>query len=421
MRIPIFLLVFLVGQSASLFGLNLDGRLTSSLYTYEGQKTDTTSIAYLRAYQSVRLNLSHLGASQLSFQTYVRGTTDLREQADTDPRLRLYSANLVWKEQNYQFRLGRQRIYAGVGYGTIDGLRGNFKLSGFNLALYAGPLVPLDKSADLNSWSAGHLWGARIGTSRFFGTDLSLSVASRERESTAYADIGRYSEKLIPSQVIVQRLVGLDIHRRFAPGHTLYGRLDYDLKDASVRRVEVRGRYSLAPSLSVQAEWLRRSPAVFYNSIFSVFPSEDYQEIGGRLYYTLNPGLQLTAHFSTLLYDGDSAQRLGLVASIGDHYSIDYYRSMGYARASDGLVGSLYYPLGRKFLFRGELDLATYERYEQAEERDELVTGSLGLTYRPTRRTFLELQLQGLRNPLYASDARLFLRGSWHFFKRGEK
>lgn len=415
MRILLSLLLF-VATSASVGALTIGGRLTTSLYSYEGQQDATTTAAYLRAYQSARLDLGGLVFPGLSFHTYLRGTTDLAEKAASDPRLRVYSAYMAWKKSTYQVQVGRQRVLAGVGAGAIDGLRGDLTFLAFDLTYFAGILVPLDKSTDVGSWSAGHLFGARLRTRRL-GTDLALSFASRERESAAYAAPGRFSGVQVAPRAVVQRLVGLDLNRRFATGHSLYGRIDYDLKDTNIRRTEVSGRYALSRQLALQAEWFRRSPSVFYNSLFSVFPAEDYQEMSARVYYTVKPGLQLIAHFADLLYDGDSAQRLGLVASLGEHYSLGYYRTMGYSRASDGLVGSVYYPLNAKLLLRGELDLAAYERYEEAEERDDLVTGSLGLTYRPTRKTFVELQLQGVRNPLYSSDMRLFLRGSYRFFK----
>ena len=415
MRILFSLLLF-VAASASVGALTIGGRLTTSLYSYEGQQDTTATATYLRAYQSARLDLGGLFLPALSFHTYLRGTTDLAEKAASDPRLRLYSAYLSWKKSAYRVQIGRQRVLVGVGSGAIDGLRGDLAFGDFDLTYFAGVLVPLDKSTEVGSWSAGHLWGARLRT-RHLGSDLALSFASREREPAAYTAPGHFSGVRAAPSAVVQRLVGLDLNRRFGMGHSLYGRIEYDLKDASIRRTEVSGRYALSRQLALQAEWFRRSPAVFYNSLFSVFPAEDYQEASARIYYTVRPGLQLIAHFADLLYDDDSAQRLGLVANLGQHYSLGYYRTMGYARASDGLVGSVYYPLNAKLLLRGELDLAAYERYAEAEDRDELVTGSLGLTYRPTRKTFVELQLQGVRNPLYSSDMRLFLRGSYRFFK----
>ena len=419
MHVLPLLLIGLLGAVPAA-ALTVSGRLTSSLYAYEVQDLDSSATTHLRGHQSLRLDLSRLAAPALSLHTYVRGTTDLADAADTDPRLRIYNAYLAWKKTNYRLHLGRQRIYAGVGSGAIDGGRADIEFRGLKLTAYAGTLVPLGRSTDISSWSAGHLWGARLSTERFFNIAAALSLALRARQPEAYDQPGTYSGVQATPAAVERRLLGLDLNRRFAGGHSLYGRLDYDLEDEILRRSAVSGRYVLSPRLSAQGEWFQRQPAIFANSIFSAFPSEKFQEIGARLYYRARPDLQLSLHFASLLYDGDSARRAGLTASLGQHYSVGYYHSGGYARASDGLVGSVHYPVGRKLLLRGELDLTAYERYEDADEREELATGSLGLTYRPDRKTFVEVEVQGLRNPVYANDARLLIRGSRRFFKGGK-
>lgn len=409
--IPLLILTAFLHRPA--WCLTVGGRLTASLYTYEGQQVDTTT--YVRVHQSLRLDVGQLARRELSFHTYLQGV----EQAETDSRLRIYHAYLTWKRDRYRLQFGRQRIYAGVGYGSLDGVRGDLEVAGCRLTLYGGSLAPLDKSAGIASWSEGHLWGAKISTERFWRTSLSLSFVHREYEPEVYSDPGRFSEAEVQSPPVVRRLVGIDAGHRFSGGHRLYGRLDYDWLDGYIRRSEAHAHYLLSSRMSAQVEWFRRTPWVFHNSIFSVFPREDYQEMGARLHYRLDSNLQFTGHFARVFYDNDDAQRLGLIARIGSHYSIGYYRTMGYAQASDGLVGSVYYPFGRKLAFQGELDLAAYERSPDAEDREDLAAGVLGLTYRPTRKTFLQVQVQGLRNPVYASDLRLFLRGSWRFF-RGE-
>ena len=408
--LPLILLAFLNGPAHC---LTVGGRLASSLYTYEDRQADTTT--YVRAHQSLRLDVGRLALPEFSFHVYLQGV----EQAETDPRLRIHYGYLTWEKDRYHLQFGRQRVYAGVGYGSIDGVRGDLEVAGCRLTLYGGSLAPLERTS-IASWSEGHLWGAKISTERFLDTPLSLSFAHRERDPEVYSVPGRFSEVQVQSPAVVRRLVGLDASHRFRGGHSLYGRLDYDWLEGDIRRSEISGRCLLSSRISAQVEWFRRKPWVFYNSIFSVFSRQDYQEMGGRLHYRFNSNLQFTGHFANLFYDDDNAQRLGLIARIGPRYSIGYYRTMGYAQASDGLVGSVYYTLSRKLALRGELDLAAYERYPEAEDREDLVTGVLGLTYRPTRKTFLQVQVQGLRNPVYASDLRLFLRGSWRFF-RGEQ
>lgn len=417
----IFLLIPLALLSGPVCGVDIGGRLTSSLYTYESRQSDTTSTFWVRASQGLRLELSDLGIKGVSFHTYLRGTTDLSKPTPADPGLRVFHAHLAWKRERYRFQLGRQRIQAGVGSGAIDGVRGDLEWGKIALTLFAGPLAPLTGEAEVGSWSAGHLWGARLSTSRFFSTDLALSFADRSRAPKVYAAPSQYLGFTGQPATQLQRLVGLDLGRRFRGGHTLYARLDYDGEAGIIRRAEASGRCVFSPRFAIQAEWFRRVPSILSGSLFSVFPSAAYQEWGTRFYLLLRPELQLTAHLAALFLDGDSAQRLGLTAAIGQCYTLGYYRSMGYAHPGDGLTGSVCHPVGRKLQFTGEFNLTSYERSEEAGEREELATGALGLTYRPNPKIAIDLELQGLRNPLYASDLRLFLRGSWRFFKRGER
>lgn len=402
------------------WGLSASGRLTSSLYSYEGAESPTQSSSRVRLHQSARLDVGDLGVRGLSFSTYLRGTTDVAEQADSDPRLQVYSAYLTWKNRASRVRIGRQRVSAGVGYGSVDGLRGDTEFAGLRLTAYGGALVPLDTSTDINPLNVAHLWGLRLSTERFLGTALAVSFADRSRDVEPF-----HSTRSLPAQVgysgdlppVQRRLLGVDAYRRFAGGHRLGARLDADLHSESLRRAEVEGRYQVSPDLGVELGWMKREPSIYANSILSVFNYDSYEEVEARLHYRVSPALSVSGHMANVVYDGDDAQRLGMTASLGSHCSVGYYRSMGYAGANDGVVGSLYYPLSRRLTLKGQLDLAAYERFEEADERDGLVTGVVGATFRPTRATFLDLQIQGLRNPSYTSDLRVHVRGSWRFFR----
>ncbi len=403
MRSAILGLALLAGLNRPAAALVVDGRLTSTLYNYEALK-DSATTTFLRANQGLRLDLSGLGARALSFHTYMQGSTDFQEEAASDPRLRLYHAYFAWKQDANELQLGRQRISAGAGLGRVDGARFTRRGKGWDLDLYAGALAPLDRGVGLGSWSEGNLWGARVRTSRWLGADLGLSFARRQRELASGSDL-------------VRQLASLEGRRLWRGKHHLYARLDYDQQQSELQRAEVDARLALAPRLSVQANWLRRLPVVYEGSYFSIFPQDAYQEAGASLYFSATDQVQVAASFAQIIYADDHAQRLGLALSSGTHYTVGYHRTMGYARASDGLAGSLHYRLGRNLALRGQLDLATFERYEEAEERDGLASGSLGLNWKPVPAGLVEAQVEALRNPVYSSDLRFLLRGSWHFFK----
>ncbi|MFA6107289.1 MAG: hypothetical protein WDA75_00840 [Candidatus Latescibacterota bacterium] len=412
---------FVAVLAGSAHGVQVNGRLTSSLSTYEGQATDGTSATYARVHQGLSLDASDLGSSSLSFHTYLRGSTDLAESAETDPSLRLFSAYLAWRKVGHRVLLGRQYVQAGVGRGSIDGVRADLTFKVAKLTLFAGPLAPRDGDAELGAWSDGNLWGARIGSKRLWSTDLALSVARLERKPWAYAGPGRYSGTAGSDESRVQTLAGLDLGRQSRAGHGAYLRLEYDGEAQVLRRAETSGRWVISPRTVLEAEWLRREPTILTGSVFSVFPSSPYQEFGVRVHLTARPGLRLHGHLATVLLDGDSAQRLGLTVDLAEGYSLGYYRTMGYARLSDGVVGSVWLPLGRQWVLQGHADLTAYERDETSGGRDEAAAAGLGLNYRPSRALGLEADLQAVRNPQYAFDTRLFLRATWSFFKRGDR
>jgi len=408
MRIAVLSVVLLAGLQQSTAAMTVDGRLTSSLYSYEALG-DSAAATFLRGTQGLRLDLGQLGTPALSVHTYMQGSTDFREEADNDPRLRLYHAYFSWKANAAEVQVGRQRIRAGAGLGRIDGVRYARRGQGWDLDLYAGALPPLDQGAGLGVWSEGNMWGARVRASRWLGAQFGLSFARRQRELASGSDL-------------VRQLFSLEGRRLVRNKHSLYMRLDYDQKKGELQRSQAEARLALAPRLSLQASYLRRLPAVYEGSYFSSFPQDAYQEAEASLYFSATAQVRLAASFAQILYADENAQRLGLILSSGTHYSLGYYRTSGYARASDGLAGNLYYRLARNLSVNGQLDLATFERYEEAEERDGLASGGLGLSWKPVPAGLLEAQVQALRNPVYSSDLRFLLRGSWHFFKgEGEK
>ena len=402
--------------ATSALAVTISGRSTTSVYTFESTAADSTSVRNMRAYEALRLDVGSLGVSQLSFHSYLHGTTDLTEAAESDPRLRIYRAHLTWKQGSQRLQAGRQRVHAGVGYGSIDGVRGDLDHGGLRLTAYAGSLVPLDKSTDVNAPGDAHLIGLRLSSDRLLtNTTIAVSFADRERDRESVTT-GRTTRTVAAA---ARRLVGLDVARWSSSGHRVQGRLDYDLLGDAVRRGDVSGRYQHSRDLSVQAEWLWRQPSVYDNSFFSSFAVGDFQELGGRVNYQVNDDVTLSGHVATVLYDGADSQRVGLSAVLDGRQSIGYYRSMGYAGAYDGLVGHLRYELTRRLALRGQLDLAAYERYEGVDERDELVTAVLGLSFRPDLKSRLDLQVQGLRNPADSTDMRVFARASRRFFKGG--
>jgi hypothetical protein len=418
-RIAIFLGVALLSCPLS-WAATLNGRLTTSLYTWERQEADTSSSSHLRAYQSVTLDAGELGDRRLSFHTYALVTGDVSGPGNRGQRFRLYNAYFRWKEGGRtptEVSAGRQRVYEGVGYGTMDGLRASVTPGGaFTLTGYVGTLAPLVTRARIEDWSDGHMWGGRLTTDRIGNTSVGLSYAHRNRRPLPYLAPGRYSGLVFDITSEQQELAGLDVHRAFQGGVDLYVRLDYDLLGGRVRQAEGIARVAASEHLTVAFEGFHRAPVVNANSIFSVFDIEDSQEYAVRGNYTVNRLVSVYGNFAEVVYEGARAQRVGFGFGVGQH-SVSYTRRIGEGGENDALSVSLAQAVSRFVTLRADGGVASYRLTDGVGKKLMAMSGALGITCRPGRRVTLDAEAQALRDRIYANDFRFFLRGTVWFFK----
>ena len=121
------LAVFLVLADGEAGAATLSGRLTTSAYSWKVQEIDGTDARHLRLYQSVITNVRGIGGGALSLHTYGQMSGDLLDEAPGRTKYRIYHAYLQWRPKGrlgLGMTAGRQRIYGGVGFGTLDGVRG---------------------------------------------------------------------------------------------------------------------------------------------------------------------------------------------------------------------------------------------------------------------------------------------------------
>ena len=103
-------------------GTSVNGRSLTHLYSF--QTKNGTSEDHLKLYQSFVFNVQELGMKNLSFHTYFRAGHDFLANGAEIPTS-LYSAYVNWSKIGdlLDLRIGRQLFHAGVGSGTLDGLK----------------------------------------------------------------------------------------------------------------------------------------------------------------------------------------------------------------------------------------------------------------------------------------------------------
>ncbi len=404
------------------FGQSINARFSTSFYSWERSVTDSTSQNHVRIYETGRITLGQLGTQKLSFHAYGQVANDFSQQADNDPIPRLYNAYLQWVDSKgvlSRARLGRQRVYSGVAYGTIDGIDVSLKLGRrVKLGAFAGTLVPLSTSIEVANWDESHAFGFRAGTSNLLGAKVLLSYMQRNRRPVAYAAPGRYTGKLISFESLEQRLAGLDVSHRIDSHLNVYGRLDYDLVQERVRRAQLEMQLAASKKLNLTGEFVHRAPLIEANSIFSVFEQNASQYLGLRANYRVAAGWSANGNFGFQKLDGDEAIRFGVGLRCKYGY-LGYNFRTGYGGQNNGLNAAINYPLTESLALTASTGVARYSLFDENAEDNTSLTGSLGVNYRPSKHFSLDVVGHGVRNRFVSSDFRFFAKANYWFFKSG--
>ncbi|HEX9972457.1 MAG TPA: hypothetical protein VGD14_10345 [bacterium] len=414
---------WLILVSSHLNSQTVSARFTTSAYTWEQQEIDSSKANHLRFYQLAQLSLGNLGLPNLSFHTYVQFSNDFAEKAADDPRWWIYNCYFDLKNvaKAIDIGLGRQRIYAGVGYGTVDGLQLQYHLKDyFKIKFYVGTLAPIAKSTEVRDFNGDNLtYGFHLTSAKLKKVHIGLSYARQSVEPIKYSSPGSFTGTFRldhPVSARQKELIGLDVGSQINNKLRLNGRLDFNLLAQNVKRGEFGGRYQINRNFELGLDYIYRTPFIDQNSIFSVFVLNPNQEIAFQGRYRWNE-YQFFVNASNVIFDGDNNQRLGVGCSWKSLY-LGYNRRAGYGGDSDGLTLNFNYPLMDKLNVTLGSNFASYKLSEFSKEKDQAIAGVLGINYVPVKNLSLQAEAQVLNNKIFSRDVRFFFRGSYALFQR---
>lgn len=430
-QLPVLILAaFLAFYPSKIFSQTLSGRLTTSVYSYQQYDSLNKKSNHLRAYQLAEFAIAK---GNVSFTTYLQGSTDFFGGIESDPHLRAYNVYLDIRRiaRVADLRLGRQLIFAGVGRSMLDGL--SLKLSPYHdvtLFAYIGGLPPADGS--LKSVSSGlsdnYLYGAEVTTSLIPYTRISLSYINRHRLPESYQatrfdttqpdGFRRYE---FQSSSTAEQYAGINASLQLPSRLMFYGRLDYDLNLLRPQWGEFSLWVPATNKLTFTAELVYRQPRLPYNSIFSVFDHRSNLEIRAGANYAITQRTQAFVRFGTITYEGDNGStstRITLGAST-QYGSFTYSKDVGFAGKMDIIsVQALYPIISRSFMLTGGISYGRYKLDPNLGPTETVLTALGGVRYQPLPTVTFDVQGQFLSNHVYSSDARIFLRGSYWFFSK---
>jgi len=413
------LLFFLAsGMLLTTLPQNLNGRFSSSVYTFERFDSSGSSNTQARTYQMLSFNF---GKDNIWLRSNLNLETDLANKQISDPRFRVYNLYADFQKifDVASLKLGRQPLYNSVAGGVFDGATVGLNYSGYKLLAYYGGNVPAYQKLELiDNWSDNYLLGGEFTVYALMDWRFSAKYINKNF-SSSYTAV-RLDPDLNPIDVLIENqsnqyqfLSGeVSYHKKnFGSGNIRY---DYDLNFQTSSRFEISGRYEAIKNLGVNAYYNYREPKIRYNSIFSVFDYGNTWEIEGGLDYLIDNKYTLIGKFANVTYKDERSQRvtLGISSPFG---SITARKNFGYAGEMDAI--SFYTALTQlDGLLTPSLGFS-YTRYKLSEDdpSNELISVLGGANIRPFRTLSFDIQGQYLNNKIYNNDWRLFFKLNFWF------
>jgi hypothetical protein len=414
-----FILLLFLGATAFVSAQNINGRFSSSLYTFERYDSLNTSEQYLRAYEMLNLNLNY---DKISIRSYLNFETDVMNDLETDPRLRFY--NLYFEARDIMdiatVRLGRQPIINSIAGGVYDGASLTLKQTNYKLNAYFGGNVPAYQKFELiENFDENYLFGGKFTTTVLQDFQLGLGYVNKNFQPQKYT-----ANRLNPDL----NLIEVDIENKsnqyeFVTGEVNYSkpglvsiftRYDYDLNFNQTSKFEFDARTEAVDRLGINIYYNYRQPKIRYNSIFAVFDYGNTYEVEVGADYKINNMFTVIGKVGNVEYKDENSQRvaLGLSTTFG---SINYRKTFGYAGELDAV--SLYsgYTLFEG-LFTPSVGLS-YTNYKLSpdDEANNITTLMVGANIRPFRSLSFDLQGQYMDNKIYKNDMRLFFKLNYWF------
>lgn len=411
---------------AGVMSQTLSGRLTSSFYSFERSDTSNVTSTHARGFQGFQLDYR---SKNILLRSYGQFDGDFNTQLAGDGKVRLYNLFLQYNSPDRRLlvKLGRQPVFGGFTFGTVDGVQLRAKLTNWlRLKAFGGGLMPSDQRIKLiDDVENNHLLGGQATLQPRTDLRLRLSFMDKKRSRAGYTALRSDSVGNVFTQEInptdqAYRLGTLDLSWQNQKT-SIYARSDLDLYANKLSRAEVSVHSEVSAALTLSGAYTFRSPRLPWNSIFSVFDVENNHEIEGGFYYHRTPSLAVYFNAAGILYEEDSSLR-GTLGFEANHLNLSYVHRSGYAGVLDGLNGAFSYPLrDGKLLPQVQLSWASYKVDENAAERETLLASAIGLLMRPHKFMTIDAHVQFLRNRFYSNDMRVLLRYQYWFFTNLKK
>ncbi len=418
----LYTLIILLGFTAVLLPQSINGRFSSSLYTFERYDSVSASNNYVRAYQMLNLNMNQRNVSLRTYMDYEGDISSIKMV--NDPVVRFYNLYLEVRDLFgiATLKLGRQPIFNSVVGGVYDGANVDLSKSFYKFTAYYGGDVPAYEGLQIyHQWDKDYIFGGKFTTVALHNFQMSLGYVNKNFKPQDYYAT-RLDANLNPIQVLISnnslqyQFASAEVNYSLQEKISVFSRIDYDFNFNRTSKVEVDGNYSPSDKIRLSAYYDYRAPMISYNSIFSVFDYGNTQEFEVGADYIINNLFTVTGRYGNVVYQGDNSQRvtIGLNTNYG---TFSYRKTFGYAGELDALSLSTGYTFFDGF-FTPSIGVS-YTKYKLSNDplapTNDLAAALAGFNIKLWRQLSFDLQGQYMDNKIYRNDFRMFLKLNYWF------
>ena len=415
----IFFAILFVCLPLMVFSQNLNGRFTSSFYTFERYNTTDNAETFIRTYQALNFNFNY---SKVSLRTRFNFESNISNSLDSDPRMRFY--NLYFEARDIfdavTLKLGRQPLFTPIAGGLFDGASLKIKYAGFSLSGFYGGNVPAYQKLELtDDFGNDYVLGGRLETNALKNFRFGLSYIDKNFKPIDYY-ASRLDENLDLVTVLIQsksnqyKYLSADAAYNYGSILDVNTRYEYDLNFNETSKFELDSRVKATNDLGLTLYYNFREPKIRYNSIFSVFNYGSSQEIEGGLDYHFTGLYTLFFKYGDVTFDKEHSSRITMGANT-DFGSLSYRKTFGDAGELDAI--SVY--AARSFAegFITPSVGITYTNYKLSKDDPVNTLTALlgGCNIRPWRTFSFDLQGQYFDNKIYKNDFRVLVKINYLF------
>ncbi len=384
---------------SSLFGIGIQGYLSSSLYSFNREDREQSSLQHLRLYESFYLQGSDLGlkGSRLTLAGLVYA--DPVNAFTNDPTYRIYKASYRADlfSSALKVELGRQFVYSLATSGRMDGAALTYGWRKLRFKGYAGGYVPA------SGWTSDpgndFLAGGELKWSPSSNLKLGLGLSSKNHGRETYRSL--ITSKDIEVPATLQNRLAYQLE--FNPAETqLYVRGRHRLTDWALTEFTMVAARPLAGFDDLRLEYNFREPRVPENSIFSVFDASSTQDVRLSASHRIHGSLSGAFQIRHVIFDNETSDVVSLIARL-PQFQASYIYQTGYGGATSRVQLAGQKSIGRFNLY-GRFIFGRYKLLEGTW--DDLATFVLGNRISLRKRFELNTEIQGLKNHFYNQDIR---------------